>query len=182
MKELLTQLAEELRNKNLVDNKIAMLTGRPCERGHTGEFIASIVFGITLESAANAKDYDGKFTVGTLAGKTVEIKWYGKLEFMLDIKPTQPDYYLVMTGDQSPPIASKGKTRPWKINHVFLFDADDLIRELKNRKKPNGEGIKIGIATPVRKHLWEGAEIYPQARSSLLILNADQREMLAQFG
>jgi hypothetical protein len=182
MKELLKQLAEELRNKNLVDDRIAKITGRPCERGHTGEYIASLIFGITLEAAANAKYYDGKFAEGALAGKTVEIKWYGKLEYMLDIKTTQPDYYLVMTGNQSPPVASKGKTRPWTINHIFIFDADDLMRKLKSQIKRNGDGIKIGIATPVRKHLWEEAEMYPKPRSPMLIPNADQRELLARFG
>jgi len=182
MKELITQLAKEIRNKNLVDDRIARITDRPCERGHTGEYIASLIFEITLERAANAKYYDGKFAEGALAGKTVEIKWYGKLEYTLDIKTTQPDYYLVMTGNQSPPVASKGKTRPWTINHVYLFDANELIVKLKEQTKADGQGIKIGVATSVRKQLWEDAEIYPQTRSSMHITSADQREMLDQFG
>lgn len=175
MKELLTQLAKEIGNKNLLDDRIAKITGRPCERGHTGEYIAAQIFGITLESAANTKNYDGKFAEGTLAGKAVEIKWFGKLEYMLDIKPTQPDYYLVMTGTESPAVASKGKTRPWTINHVFLFDANDLVGKLR------GYGVKIGVATSVRKHLWEAAEVYPKPQSFLLKLTDEQREMLAQF-
>jgi hypothetical protein len=180
--ELLTQLAQVIRDKNRVDDKIAQIIGRPCERGHTGEYIASLILGITLESAANAKYYDGKFTEGTLAGKTVEIKWFGKLEYTLDIKLTQPDYYLVMTGTESPAENSKGKTRPWTINHVFLFDADDLLEKLRNRKKLNGEGIKIGTATSVIQEFWQAAEVYPKpSRKALLILNDAQKKMLNQF-
>lgn len=42
-------------------------------------------------------------------------------------------------------------------------------------------GVKIGVATSVRKHLWEKAEIYPAVQNDLLPLSQAQRDMLALF-
>jgi len=49
-----------------------------------GEWIASKVFDIQLEDSAVAKAIDGRFRSGPLAGKTVNIKIYGKREGLLD--------------------------------------------------------------------------------------------------
>lgn len=44
-----------------------------------------------------------------LTGSTVNIKWYGKLDYMLDIHPEAvPDYFLVLTGPKSQPQSSRG--------------------------------------------------------------------------
>src|SRR5215204_4669750 len=92
---------------------------------------------------------------GQLAGKTVNVKWYLRQESVLDMT-TSPtlDYYLVMTGPWLSATLNK-TTRPWVINFVYLFDAHHLLEE-KQR-----QGVKIGIATGVRKDEWKGAEIYP---------------------
>ena len=174
----LEKLAELIKRRNRIeiDNKIAGIINRPAERGHVGEFIASRIFDIELERSATHKGFDGYFRSGNLAGKTVNIKWYGKNERVLDINENAvPDYYLVMTGEHSPPESSKGMERPWVILYVYLFNAKKLIEELKRA------GVKIGVATSVRKKLWDEAEIYPEQRNKELILTGKQRELLRLF-
>ena len=58
---------------------------------------------------------------------------------------------------------------------VYLFKTEDLVATLK------AAGVDIGIATSVRKALWEEAEIYPVARSSSLVLTEDQKRLLGLF-
>jgi hypothetical protein len=41
--------------------------------------------------------------------------------------------------------------------------------------------VKIGIATSVRKHLWQAAMIYPEQVNPALILSEEQRVALALF-
>ena len=84
------------------------------------------IFGVTLAKSGVQEGFDGWFAGGPLAGKTVNVKWYGKREGMLDINPDPDgvlDYYLVMTG----PKTSKGQTRPLVITEVSLFDAPALV-------------------------------------------------------
>ena len=59
---------------------------------------------------------------------------------------------------------------------MFLFDAGPLVSGLSAR------GRKIGIATSVVSHLWQDAEIYPEAKPTLLVVNEAQREALMTFG
>ena len=59
--------------------------------------------------------------------------------------------------------------------YVYLFNAKKLIEELKRA------GVKIGVATSVRKKLWDEAEIYPEQRNKELILTGKQRELLRLF-
>jgi len=58
--------------------------------------------------------------------------------------------------------------------YVFLFDSSKLLQELKH--------LKMGIATSVKKQLWEMAEIYPTQRNSQLILSVEQKNLLELFG
>ena len=85
------------------------------------------------------------------------------------------DYYLVLTGPDGAVESSKGKTRPLVISQVFLFKTGNLIPELKER------GVKIGIATSVRKQSWESARIYPVQRNSELVLHEKQIILLSLF-
>ena len=62
------------------------------------------------------------------------------------------------------------------FDHIFLFDAPQLVEELRHR------GTKIGIATSVRKQFWNDAELYPQQRSASFLLSDEQRRMLMLFG
>jgi len=172
------QLAEVMKQKNAVDVEITKIVDRPALIGHVGEYIAAKVFNIELEQNAAHKAIDGRFTDGFLDGKSVNIKWYTKQEGILDVSPKAPppDFYLVMTGAKAPAASSRGMTRPWLIRQVFLFDARELLRIL------GSQGIKVGIATSIRREYWEGAEIYPTPHNKQLILSNRQKEMLALFG
>ncbi len=174
--KILELLAKAIRRKNATDAEVARIINRPTERGHAGEYMAAKIFGIHLEQSAVRKGIDGHFTRGNLAGKTVNIKWYGKMEGLLDISSESlPALYLVMAGPKAPAISSRGATRPWLISYVYLFDAARLIGELGRR------GVKIGISTSIRKNLWEAAEIYPAPRNNQLLLSDREKGMLALF-
>ncbi len=172
--EKLETLLSEL---NSIGEKISEITQRPATIGHTGEYIAAEIFDIELEESANAKGLDGHFRSGPLGGRTVNVKWYGKLEYMLDINPDAlPDIFLVMTGPKSINPTSKGGIRPWLIDYAFLFNAAELMIEL------NARGVKIGIATSVRKHEFQAAEIFPNKRSMVYRMTDDQMGKLLAFG
>jgi hypothetical protein len=110
-------------------------------------------------------------------GKTVNIKWYGKRERLLDINSKAlSDFYLVMTGPKAAAYSSMGTTRPWTISHIFLFDAHRLLTKLESR------GVKIGIATSVVEELWREAEVYPTQRNSQLAISEEQKRLFAPFG
>jgi len=181
MKEItqsdLYKLSDLLSKMNSLGKRISEITGRPATRGHTGEYIASLIFDIELEESATAKGFDGLFRSGNLAGCTVNIKWYGKLEHMLDINPEAvPDYYLVLTGPESPPLSSRGSIRPWVIDHVFLFNGLELLSGLKAR------GVGIGVATSVQKHKWQEAEIYPNQRNAVFRMTDEQMKTVLAVG
>ena len=172
----LEKLARLIGDRNSVARSIASLIGRPAQMGYIGEFIASQVFGIELEESAARKAIDGHFAGGPLAGLSVDIKWYGRQEGILDISPSDlPDYYLVLAGPKSAASSSRGGVRPWTIVSVHLFAASELTDDLRKR------GVKVGVASSVRQVLWQEAEIYPQQRNCRLVLTPGQREMLALF-
>ncbi len=171
----ITELAQLIKTRNEVDNLIAASINRPALVGHIGEYIASQIFDIELCDSATAQAIDGVFRSGTLKGKSVNIKCYGKKENILDIMPkVLPDFYLVLTGPKGELSSSKGKTRPFAINSVFLFNAKQLMEVLISRK------VKIGIATSVISSLWDSAEIYPK-QSALLQVTEEMRQQLAKF-
>ena len=173
----LEKLADLLSEMNAIGEKVSAITQRPASRGHTGEYIAAEIFDIELEESANAKGFDGRFRSGNLAGRTVNVKWYGKLEYMLDINPDAlPDFFLVMTGPKALEMTSKGGVRPWLIDYVFLFNAAELMIEL------NARGVKIGIATSVQKHEFQAAEIFPNKRSMVYRMTDDQMGKVMGFG
>lgn len=172
----LAELAALLRERNALDARLGRLLDRPVNTGSIGEWIAARVFEIKLEAAANAAGYDGHFTTGALAGRTVNVKAYTKLEGMLDINPNVPlDYYLVFTGAKGTLASSRGTLRPFCIDAVFMFDTHRLHAELGER------GVKIGIATSVRRAQWDAAEIYPRSSNPLLEVSDAQRRLLRMF-
>ncbi len=173
----LEQLAEQIKRLNGVMDEIAAVIGRPALIGHVGEYIASHIFTIALTESAVEKSIDGHFTHYPLEGRSVEIKWYAKREGVLDLKlQPLPDFYLVMTGPKSVALSSRGATRPWLIDAVYLFDVPELMRALSAR------GVQLGVATSVHRHLWEEAEIYPRQHNQRLILTDAQRALLKLFG
>ena len=172
----LIQLAKLIDTRNQIERKITALIGRPAAIGHIGEYIAGRVFNIALEESASHKSSDGYFRDEPLKGRTVNIKWFAFQEGILDITPESlPDYYLVLTGLKSGTMTSNQRVRPWTIERVFLFDAQALADELKRA------GVKMGIATSVRRHLWEKAEIYPTGQNDVFQLSQAQRDVLALF-
>lgn len=177
MDEKVRELAAMLRERNDIDARIAQLIGRPALVGHLGEWIASAVFDIELEKSASAKALDGRFRAGPLAGRTVNIKWYGKREGMLDTSDDEAlDYYLVLTGPKAASMTSVGGVRPFAISNVYLFDARALRRDRHER------GTASGTASSVRRQLWTAAEIYPACASdSPITLSAEQQSALEQF-
>lgn len=173
----LALLAELVRRRNALEQEITAIIGRPASIGHLGEYIAAEIFKIQLSESAVNKGSDGVFTEGPLTGKSVNVKWYGLREGLLDITPIfLPDYYLVLTGVKAASLSSRGKSRPWLIDAAYLFDAHSLVAQLTLL------GVKLGIASSVRSHIWEEAEIYPQSRSTMLRLTDEQRGQLCLFG
>src|SRR5215469_11932264 len=85
------RLVSLIREKNEVERKIAELIGRPAAPGNIGEFVAAKVFNIKLMSSGSHPGYDGVFERGPLAGKTVNIKTYGRQELVLDISSHPSD-------------------------------------------------------------------------------------------
>ena len=171
-KEQLQQLADLLRERNQTDGKIAAFIKRPAEKSHLGEFVAAWIFGIDLHDSAVVKGTDGRFCGGSLAGKSVNIKYSSKNNGILDMQTDSgPDYYLVLTGPNEAAVSSRGKTRPWVIEAACLFHADSLVSRLTS---------KIGTATSVKRKFWEEAEIYPRPNSAFPLTDF-QREMLALF-
>jgi hypothetical protein len=172
----LIHLAKLIHMRNQTEREISALIGRPASIGHIGEFIASRIFNIVLEQSASHKSSDGYFADGALQGRTVNIKWYAFQEWLLDITPLSlPDFYLVLTGRKADAMTSPSRIRPWTIGSVYLFNAQELVDNLKRA------GVSIGTATTVRRQHWEQAKIYPASRNELLELSPSQREALALF-
>ena len=176
----LAALAHSTGEKNVVDAEVARLLNKPALPGHFGEFVASRVFDIELHPNAAHPGSDGVFRGGELEGKSVNIKYYPKHDRLLDMNregEAGPDYYLVMTGPEEVAGPSFGKTRPWVIESVFLFDATDLVFKLRERSSKK----KIGVATYVPADLWREARIYWNAEPRLLKVTETRRRRLALF-
>ena len=172
--EDLCRLAKLIKQKNLIENEIASIIQRPAQVGHAGEFIVSQIFDIKLMESAAHKAIDDYFRSGPLMGKSVNIKWYGYQEGLLDITPDAlPDFYLVLTGPKKTSASSRGGTRPWLIHHIYLFDANELVAQFP--------GTKIGIATSVPKEYWNTAEIYPNSQFGVLTITPEQIKQLDWF-
>ena len=170
------RLARLIAQRNALDEDVAGVIGRPALPGHFGEFVAARIFDIELHPSAVVIGSDGHFTAGSLAGKTVQIKYYPKNEGILDVKTEgHADFYLVLTGPRAPATASRGKTRPWVIQAAYLFETAFLLSNLLERN------VKIGVATSVRRELWDRAEIYPRRTNGVLNLTESQVEILRLF-
>jgi hypothetical protein len=173
----LKRLSELLETRNGISRQITAVTGRPAQIGHLGEFIASQVFDIALESSAANKGFDGRFRSGLLAGRTVDVKWYAKKEGLVDLRlDSLPDYYLVFTGPPGPAATSRGEDRPWLIEAAYLFSARPLVDALRRR------AVKIGVATSVAQEFWSEAQVYPTSSAGPLVLTREQCEAIALFG
>ena len=171
------RLAYLLKRRNTIDKQITALIGRPAIRGNIGEWIAQEIFGVELEEAGNQRGFDGRFADGPLAGKTVNVKWYGERAGVIDINPDAfPDYYLVMTGPRAVAQPAGRRSLPLVIAEVFLFDAPVLAERLRRR------GVRLGIGASVREGEWEEARVYPAAADGVRLTITDaQQEALKLF-
>jgi hypothetical protein len=171
----LSELAAKIRNRSMIDSEIAKIIRRPAERGHIGEYIASVIFEIQLNGSARQKSSDGHFLCDPLKGRSVNVKWYGLQEYILDLdSEIGPDYYLVFTGPKSLSTTSVGGERPLVINKVFLFPGPELINDLQERGRVPGKASYIPVKT------WDAAEIYPNSSPTLTLTGA-QRKFLELF-
>jgi hypothetical protein len=172
----LPQLASLLKSRDTIDYKIATIIGHPTQVQSVGEYIASVIFGITLTGEIMIhKSSDGRFELGPLAGRTVDVQWRTKHDGILHLKTDPlPDYYLVFVGSKEA-AALHSLSIPWVIESVHLFHSTELLNALHER------GVQLGTGTSITGPLWERAEIYPAQRNNQLILSNDEREMLALF-
>ena len=163
-----------LKERNSISRKISKHTcGLPVHTGRHGEFIASRIFNIELNTDPKEAGHDGKFrSPKLLECKTVNIKWYTARETILSLKTgnDKPDYYLVMTGPEKPCMEI---SRPLVIHSVFLFDREKLEHDLTVPIRRN--------ATSVKKTLWCKAEIYPNHKNKDLDLGPEQERELRKF-
>jgi hypothetical protein len=167
----LVRLAELMEERNHIEQEVSEIISRPFLIGHIGEYIASNIFDIELNKSASAKGHDGFFKNGELCGKSVNIKYYSRREGLLDLNSESgADYYLVFVGKSKASI-----TRPWNIESIFLFEENELFEKLTGK-------VKIGIATSVKKALWEDAIIYPNQKNMKILVSEEIREKLALFG
>ena len=172
----LQRVAELLHERDRIDDQIAAIMERPMTSGHLGEWIAAQVFDIELERSATTTAFNGRFRSGPLQGRTVNVKWYLKREGLLDMTTSEAlNDYLVLTGRVSAAVSSHGRTRPWCIVSVYLFDAHGLRAEMLAR------GRSIGTASSIRTELWNQAEIYPKPANTRMLLSDRQVEALKLF-
>lgn len=172
----LEQLAKAIPHLNSASAHVASIIGRPAERGHIGEFIASRVFNIRLHTSATERGSDGFFIDGPHLGKNVNIKFYGKREGILDIRSDAvPDLFLVMTGPKSTSSSSSGSVRPICIEYVFLIPGNEAICSAESRN------VMIREATSFPGSFWDEHEVYPASRSKELNLTQDQIRSLELF-
>ena len=172
----LAEFAALIRERNSIDARIGAILNRPATVGDIGEWIAAKVFDIELAAAANNTAFDGHFTTGSLAGRTVNVKTY--LQQYGSLSTTEHpalDCYLVFIGPKGPLGSSRGRLRPFCIESVHLFDARTLVAEVKQN------GGKIGNETGIRVAQWNTAEIYPRSTNTSLVLTDKQRAQLAMF-
>ena len=67
----LKALSTLIRQRNILESEISKIIGRPAHSGHIGEFVASRIFKVELVESASNVGFDGRFSCGELAGKTV---------------------------------------------------------------------------------------------------------------
>ncbi|MEU4569497.1 hypothetical protein [Micromonospora sp. NPDC023956] len=174
MAEDLRRLAALLRDREELDDRITALIGRPARPGEIGEFIAARVFDIALAGNAVQAGYDGVFRSGPLAGRTVNVKNYGDALSGLDISSHPCDHYLVLSSRPQP--LGTVRHHRWEIAAVYLFDAHRL------RETLTGRGVRIGIATSIRRADLHAAQVFPATNPAApLRLSPEQVALLSLF-
>ncbi len=154
------QLANLLRERRALEERIAKITGRNADRDDIGRSLASEVFGIAFSGNGN-----GTFASGPLAGKRVGVRWYGPKDSSIDTGGEPVDYVLIFRGGEE----------AWSIAEVCLFEIAAL------RERLLGRGTPPGPVVGVRQTDFEDSRIFPSHASHLLPLSAEQRQKLSLF-
>ncbi len=172
----LSHLADLIGERNRVEREIVAITDRSAQLERVGEYIASIIFDLTLYPFRSEMGSDGYFNIGPLAGQSVDVKWYSREEYRVSVNVAAlPDYYLVFSGPRVSTIVSRRAPHAWAISKVHLFQAKAFVdASLLNNAKAN-----VGIVV-ARAH-WDEAELYPNARNPFFSLTEAQRARLAMF-
>ena len=171
----LDALAGLLRVRNALDAEIVRIIGRPASTGNLGEFIAARIFDIHLAVSGVNPGHDGYFASGPLEGKTVNIKLYSRDDATLDISTHPSDFYLVLRGPRLHKAAGP-RALPFRIDSIYLFESLSLRGMLAEA------GVRVGVATSVRRAVWDTARIYPDAPGAPLALTDAQIAMIVAFG
>src|SRR5258707_3730228 len=123
----LPRLAELLKARNTVEGNIANLIEHPVNIASVGDYIASVIFGITHTESAQKAIYD-KFSYGPLAGHTVDVQWHTRREGDLSLRTDPPpDYYLVFAGPKVGSNSFHSLATPWGIKAAYLFATRELL-------------------------------------------------------
>jgi hypothetical protein len=172
-----TAVARLVRERNELEGEITRIINRPAVPGHLGEWLASQLFDIDLESPDSAEAFDGRFASGPLATRTVNIEWIGKRDEDLDLTSSRPvDFHLVFTGPKALALTTKGIARPLRINGCYLFDARG------REARPDARGATPGAGSSVLAQEWDAAEIFPRPNNPLLPIGPETHGVLGLFG
>lgn len=174
MSDELHRLFALLDARDDLDARIAALTRRSARQGDIGEFIAAQVFDIELAATATQAGYDGRFRSGPLIGRSVNVKTYGDAFGGIDISPHPCDFYLLLSGPPRP--SGNVQHHQWRISAVYLFESLRLLETLAAR------GVRIGIATSIRRQDLKDAQIFPAVgENAPLRLTSEQMALLSLF-
>jgi len=173
----LSRLSNLIEERNRVKNNMTAIIGQPAQRGYVGNYIAAVIFGLTLHPpGSESRIGDGYFTAGLLAGQSVEVRWHSREGYRLDVDlAALPDYYLVFNG---PPVSTSEVQRShqqWAIGRVRLFQTSALLDMLPQPTH------KAKVSVSAGKAQWDNAELYPTPHNTLLALTDVQRAQLNLF-
>ena len=178
--ENLTKLAELLRRRSVIDGEIAAILNRPVHSGHFGEYVASAIFRIELNTDARAKTHDGRFKDGPLAGRSVNVKYRTRHRGLLNLGSStdlshHPDFYLVLAGPKIAMGPTHATGAPLCVNAAYLIESRTLLAELAAR------GRRPGVGRSVPRSVWDAAMVFPEPRNPRLLLSREQRDALSLF-
>ena len=125
----------------------------------------------------DAQGAAGEFTSGPLAGRSVSVRNYSTDQGVLDIRlDALPDFFLVLTGRGRP------RRHPAAPPSRGPSNRPTCSRRPRSSSSSVARGVKIGVATSVRRHIWDDAEIYPSPNNGTLRLTPALISMIALFG
>src|SRR6476661_6125780 len=153
----LTHLADLIRIRNYVNSSVSRIINHPAEVGHIAEFLMGEILDIELNAVANTKAIDGVFRSGSLAGKSVNVKYRAAQSRLLNLEEfldpsLHAHFYLSVQGPKSASKTSAGRELPFVIDSIYHFESTLLIPQLA---KPG----KAGIGRFVPTALWQAAMI-----------------------